>query len=257
MLGSAVVSAATNAGLEVTPLTRQDLDITDADAVDAAIESIRPKTIVNCAAWTDVAGAEHHEPEAMKVNADGPANLAAAACRHHAALVHVSTDYVFNGTKELPYVEADRPAPINAYGRTKRAGELAILPEATVVRTSWLFGPGGENFVEKMLRRAAEKLQVVDDQVGSPTYTLDLAEAIVQLAASKRRGIHHLAASGQCSWFEFAKAIFDISALEVDLAPIDSRASAVRRPALSALASTRNSSLRHWTLGLDDYLQSR
>lgn len=202
------------ANAEVTGLDLPDLDITDAEQVGSVVERIRPDVIINCAAYTNVDGAESNEELATRVNGEGVANLAAAAAGTGAVLVHVSTDYVFSGEKVEPYTEVDTPGPLSAYGRSKLAGEKAILdspPETFyIVRTSWLYGSGGRNFVETMLRLARERdeLRVVADQVGSPTFTEDLARGInTLLEAAADSGIYHFSNSGTCSWHGFAEEI--------------------------------------------------
>jgi dTDP-4-dehydrorhamnose reductase len=194
-----------------------DFDITDREGVATALARIAPNVIINCAAYTNVDGAESEEALALKINGIGPGHLALATRQLGATLVHISTDYVFDGMKSSPYTEADPVAPVSAYGRTKLAGERAIaasgLTNYYIIRTSWLYGPGGKNFVETIVRLATEReeLRIVDDQIGSPTYTADLARAIFALlSAGERRapqGIYHYANEGQASWYEFACAI--------------------------------------------------
>jgi len=207
---------------EVVPLGRPGFDLTNATASLASLREIRPHIIVNCAAYTDVDGAESNEALANLVNEAGPRNLAAAAKDIGATLVHVSTDYVFDGEKSTPYVESDPPNPRSAYGRSKLLGEEAIkttgLEQYFIVRTSWLYGAGGKNFVETIIRLAQEReeLRIVADQVGTPTYTRDLAQAILNLinplqdsgegaqSPDSPFGIYHFANDGACSWYEFA-----------------------------------------------------
>lgn len=190
-----------------------DFDITNRDQVLSMLTDFSPDLILNCAAMTDVDGCESHENLAMRINGEGPGYLAEAARACGAILVHISTDYVFDGNKTEPWSEDDPTGPLSAYGRSKLAGELAIrdsgLQNWLIVRTSWLFGPGGRNFVETMLRLMKERpgLRVVEDQVGSPTYTHDLAGAVVRLVRCGARGVFHFANSGQCSWYGFACAI--------------------------------------------------
>src|SRR3954451_10222476 len=213
MLGTDVVAAAA-ATHDIVALARADLDITDADAVRAAVRDTRPDAIINCAAWTDVDGAEAEEAQATLINGDGAGHLAAAAAELGAHIVHVSTDYVFDGTATTPYPEDAPTGPIGAYGRSKLAGEIAVrdgAPEGhAIVRTAWVFGPHGKNFVDTMLRLGAERdeLTVVDDQLGSPTYTGHLAPALVAIAEARVRGILHVAGGGQCTWWELAVATF-------------------------------------------------
>ena len=250
MLGQDVVRAAGAVGF-----TRADLDVTDAAAVRAALGP--DDLAINCAAWTDVDGAEEHEDEALRINRDGARNVAEAA----GAVLYVSTDYVFDGTKRAPYVESDPVNPQSAYGRTKLEGERATAeanPRHFIVRTSWLFGPGGRNFVETMLGLGPE-VRVVDDQVGSPTFTGHLAEALVKLAGTEDFGIHHLAASGSCSWFEFAREIFARAGSETRAEPCTTAEfpRPARRPANSVLDSERGHRLPTWQEGLDAYLGVR
>lgn len=231
-------------GHAVTALGRADLDVTDADAVDAAVSG--HDAVVNCAAYTKVDDAEAHEAEAYAVNATGPANLAAACARQGARLATISTDYVFDGTATSPY-EEDRPRdPLNAYGRTKAAGEELALqrhPGGTyVVRTAWLYGAHGPNFARTMLQLAASRdtWSVVDDQVGQPTWTADLAVQIVRLLESEApAGVYHGTNSGQATWYEFARAVLEEAGLDPErIQPTDSSAFVrpAPRPAYSVLA---------------------
>jgi dTDP-4-dehydrorhamnose reductase len=255
MLGQDVVRAA---GDGVVALSHADLDVTDADAVREALDGA--ETVINCAAWTEVDGAEEHPQEALAVNRDGGRNVAEAAER----VLYVSTDYVFDGAKRAPYVESDPTAPLQSYGRSKLAGELATA-EANrrhfIVRSSWLFGAGGGNFVETMLRLGAERdeLRVVDDQIGCPTFTGHLAEALLELARTEDYGIHHLAGAGSCSWFEFAREIFERSGVDCRVEPCttDEYPLPARRPAWSVLGSERARSLPVWQDGLEAYLGVR
>jgi dTDP-4-dehydrorhamnose reductase len=236
--------------------THAQLDVTDRDAVGEAIR--RDDVVINCAAWTDVDGAEEHEQEAMRINRDGARNVAEAA----GAVLYVSSDYVFDGTKGEPYLESDPVNPLSAYGRTKLAGEQATAdanPRHFIVRSSWLFGAGGKNFVETMLGLGPE-VRVVDDQVGSPTFTGHLAEALAKLAQTDDFGVHHIAASGSCSWFEFAREIFARTGSGTRVEPCTS-AEFLRpapRPAYSVLGSERaHDPLPPWRDGLDAYLGVR
>ena len=236
-------------------LARAELDVTDRAAVR---DAIGPDDLVfNCAAWTDVDRAERHEEDATRINGEGARNVAEAA----GTVVYVSTDYVFDGSKREPYVESDPVDPLSAYGRSKLEGELAtaeVNPRHFIVRSSWLFGTGGRNFVETMLRAGAE-VRVVDDQLGCPTFTRHLAEPLVRLAATDDFGVHHMAASGSCSWFDFAREIFARAGADTHVIPC-STADFPRpapRPAYSVLESERGHSLPHWREGLDAYLGVR
>ena len=255
MLGQDVMRVAGDRGVG---LTHAELDVTDAAAVADALAGA---TVVNCAAYTDVDGAEADPEAAHAVNELGARNVAEAAAR----VIYVSTDYVFDGAKAGPYVESDPVNPLSAYGRSKLAGERATLtasPHSLIVRTSWLFGAGGGNFVETMLRLGEERdeLQVVDDQVGSPTFTGHLAHALVELAEGHGHGFLHVAGTGACSWYEFAGAIFERAGVDVELRPCttDEFPRPARRPANSVLESERGApELPTWLDGLDAYVGVR
>jgi dTDP-4-dehydrorhamnose reductase len=198
----------------ILPFDLPDFDITDREQVLRTLVPLNPDAIVNCAAFTHVDGCETQEELATRVNGHGPGFLAEAARESGARLVHVSTDYVFDGKKRDPYREDDSPAPLSAYGRSKLFGERAIqesgLESFYILRTSWLYGPGGRNFVETIVRLAAERdeLRIVADQFGTPTYTGDLTEAILRLLnGDTPHGIYHFSNSGSCSWYEFTQEI--------------------------------------------------
>jgi dTDP-4-dehydrorhamnose reductase len=229
MLGRDVVAAAGRAGHDVVALTRRDLDITDSRAVARAVLDARPSAVVNCAAWTDVDGAEADEAGACAVNAEGAGQVARAAAQAGALVVQPSTDYVFDGAAGEPYVE-------------------------------WLFGPGGPNFVDTMLRLAGERdeVTVVDDQVGCPTYTGHLAVALVEIAERDLTGVLHVAGAGACSWYDLAAAVFEATGADVVLkrgSTADVGRSAPR-PAYSVLASERAEAPRlpDWREGLAAHL---
>jgi dTDP-4-dehydrorhamnose reductase len=267
MLGRAVVVAAERLNHELAALTRADLDISDPEAVRRALHTYEPDAIVNCAAWTDVDGAEEHEVQANAVNAIGAGAVAAAATDIGARVVHLSTDYVFDGAKREPWLESDAVNPISAYGRTKLAGERevgAAAPEHAIVRTAWLFGAGGPNFVETMLRLGAERgeVSVVTDQIGRPTWTGHLAPALVELA--ERRGdvgVFHATGEGACSWNEFAIEIFHRAGVDCRVLPTstDQHPRPARRPAYSVLGTERSHAivLPPWQDGLAAYLAER
>jgi len=217
MLGQAVVQAAAARGHDVDARGRDGLDLTDADAVEREIAAARPEVVVNCAAWTDVDGAETAEDAAFAINADGAGNLARACADAGAFLVHVSTDYVFDGTKPEPYVEWDAPSPVSVYGRSKLGGEWEVDGgSATIVRTSWVCGLHGSNMVKTILRLAGEheKLAFVDDQRGQPSFADDLAPMIRRLAVERRPGVFHVTNQGAVSWFEFARAVLEVAGLD-------------------------------------------
>lgn len=246
LLAQAVFHAAAQRGVETAALTEEELDIRDADAVRRALERIRPDCVINCAAWVNAETAQAEPAAARAVNADGAANLAGAAAAVDASIVYPSTDYVFDGRTTEPYVESDAPAPLSVYGETKLAGEIATSTcndRHFVVRTAWLYGPGGRNFPDTMLRLAAEgaTIRVVDDQVGCPTYTPHLAEALLELVAGDAYGTHHAAGGTICSWYELAREVFRLSGTDHPLAPCTSEEYPLQapRPAYSALASER------------------
>jgi dTDP-4-dehydrorhamnose reductase len=266
MLGRDVMLAAGNAGHDVVGFGRAELDVTNPAALAKKFELERPDVVINCAAWTDVDGAEAAEEAAFAVNGTGAGNVAAAAAAVGAAIVYVSSDYIFDGVKAAPYVESDQPAPLSAYGRTKLAGEEATVAANKrhfVVRSAWLFGIGGPNFVETMLRLAASgnEVLVVRDQVGSPTYTWHLAYGIVRLIEGIEFGIHHMAAAGQCSWYEFAREIFEQAKVECKVLSITTEefGRPAPRPPFSALTSQREHAIRlpSWQDGLAGYLAQR
>ena len=212
MLAGMLKGTAPAAG-HITEFDLPEFDLTSRDQVMTTLGSGGFDVLLNCAAYTDVDGCEAEESPATRVNGAGPGYLAEAALASGATLVHVSTDYVFSGTASAPYTEAASVGPLTAYGRSKLVGEEAILSSGLtryfIVRTSWLFGPGGKNFVETVLRLAGERdeLGIVADQTGSPTFTADLAAAIFSLLETRDFGLYHFANSGQCSWHEFAGEI--------------------------------------------------
>ncbi len=265
MLGCDVVRAAAERGHDVVAYVRAALDITDRDAVAAAVAYARPAAVINCAAWTDVDGAESDETAALAVNGAGPGILAAAAASAGSQLVHVSSDYVFDGRASAPYVESDPVGPVSAYGRTKLAGEQAVLEAGgghAVVRSSWLFGVDGRNFVATMLGLAdsgREEVAVVIDQVGCPTFTGHLAPALIELAEGGAAGIHHIAGSGHCSWHELANETFCRAGVDVRVlvAKSEDMPRAARRPSWSVLGSERADpiTLAPWRDGVAAYLE--
>jgi dTDP-4-dehydrorhamnose reductase len=266
MLGREVVETALDRGHEVARLTHEDLDITIGADVDYAVAHYRPAVVINCAAWTDVDGAEADEAGATRVNDHAAGLVATAAASVGAKVIHLSTDYVFDGARRRPYFESDLPAPQSAYGRSKLAGEtsVAVLNRRhMIVRTAWLFGHGRNNFVETMLRAGAEQPEVLvaSDQVSSPTYTRHLAMALARLAEGERFGIHHIVASGHCSRFEWAQEIFDQAGIETRVMAATSEmfATPARRPAYSVLGSEHPDAiaLPDWRRGLAEYLAER
>ena len=264
MLGQAVVAAAEKSGDQTLALGRGELDITDAAAVTATIDQFEPDALINCAAWTDVDGAEAEEAAATEINAHGAANLAASCAASGVRLIQVSTDYVFDGAASEPYLESAPVSPQSAYGRSKLAGEAAIEAaggDYAIVRTAWLFGAGGPNFVNTMLRLAGEReqIEVVTDQIGCPTWTGHLAPALVACAAADGTGIFHAVGGGRCSWFDLATETISLAGLRAKVEPTttESFPRPAPRPAFSVLGSERGGEaivLPDWHEGLRGYL---
>lgn len=266
MLGHDAAAAANAVHHEVAEYTRAQLDITNPDAVTEVFERELPAAVINCAAWTDVDGAEANQIDAYLVNENGAGNVATAAAAVGARIIHVSTDYVFDGTKREPYVEGDPVGPVGEYGKSKLAGERAVIaanPRHLIVRTSWLYGMNGKNFVDTMLGLSEKQSEivVVNDQFGCPTYTGDLAVALVELLDYERLGIMHIAGGGVCSWYDFANEIFRQS--QVEVAVLSGSTAMLGRPAprpvYAALVSEREETpkLPRWDHGLHAYLVER
>jgi dTDP-4-dehydrorhamnose reductase/4-ketoreductase len=252
MLGQDVVAELTRRGEDVAGLDRAALDITRPGTVDTVVRDHRPDLVVNCAAYTAVDEAESDEARALEINGDGPRLLARACAAHGARLIHVSTDYVFSGeARTTPYPEDHPTGPRTAYGRTKLAGERAVLEElpgaSAVVRTAWLYGVHGTNFVRTMIGLEARRdtLDVVDDQRGQPTWSADVAERIADLGVRlgpDAHGVFHATNSGEATWYELAREVFSLIGADPDRVRPTSSAAFPRpapRPAYSALAHRR------------------
>ncbi len=250
----------------IIPYDIEEWDITDMDAGERAIQEIRPDIILNLAAYTNVDDCEDCLSLADRVNAEG-AGIVADLCReHNIKLVHISTDYVFDGENDTPYTEDDVPNPASVYGLSKLSGEKKVLancPDAIIIRTQWLYGHGGVNFITKITQIAREQgvAEVVNDQRGCPTYTKDLAEPIRLLIEKNRAGIYHLADTDSCTWFEFAQEIFSSLHIDVVLRPITSQQlnRKAKRPRYSVFDCTKlfrdtGHSMRTWQEALQDYL---
>lgn len=267
MLGRAVAEEAGRRGWPVLALGHAEADITDAASVGARVREFAPEVVFNCAAFTKVDDCETQRELAFAVNGDAVGNIAAAARVSGAALVHVSTDYVFDGKDPVPYEEGDRTAPLSVYGQSKLRGEeLALEYEsALVVRTSWLFGPGGPNFVLTMLRLIDQDkvpLRVVADQLGCPTYTPFLATALCDLVAAKARGLVHYRNGEPATWWQFTRAITRGWDPNIDVQPVTTAelSRPAPRPAYSVLAVDHVEKLlgrqvERWKRGLSDYLR--
>jgi len=265
-LGIAVSEELEARGFVFTALGSKDLDITNQKLVTSLIEQSTPSVIINCAAWTDVDGAESNEVAASRVNADGPQSLALAAAKNSARFIHISTDYVFSGVSKKPFETDDPVDPQSAYGRTKANGEKKVLTahadNSYVLRTAWLYSPWGKNFAKTMVQLAfngRDEVRVVNDQMGQPTSALDLAKIIVDLGIGDApAAIYHGTNGGQASWFEFAKEIFSLVGADTSrVVPVPSSeySRPAKRPAYSVLshkewAKTSISPMRDWKIAL-------
>jgi dTDP-4-dehydrorhamnose reductase len=248
-------------GHEVVAFSREDLDVSDFGAVRSALEEYSPDVVVNAAAYTNVDGCETEADLAFGVNALGPRNLAQLCHAQGCDLLHVSTNYVFDGASERPYEPFDTPNPISVYGRTKLAGEEYVRQLTNrwyVVRSAGVYGRG-HNFVRTMLRLGVERdaLKVKDDEFISPTYAVDLAQGIAGVIEAGHYGLYHLTNAGSCSWYEFAKAIFELTAIEVEVngVPGSEYPLPAARPANGVLLAPGSPQLRHWREALEDYLR--
>ncbi|MEO6496518.1 MAG: dTDP-4-dehydrorhamnose reductase [Solirubrobacteraceae bacterium] len=250
MLGHRVAAHARERDHEVYVTDLPELDLTDAQAVFDHLGDLQPDVVIHCAAYTDVDGAEADEPLALRINMEAASNVTAASGLNGAFVVALSTDYVFAGDGDWPYVESDAPDPRGAYGRTKLLGEQAVLDVGTdcaIARTAWLFGAGGKNFVDTMLALGAQhgEVKVVGDQIGSPTWTGFLAPAVVEIAERRSTGLHHLAGAGLCSWAELAEEIFRLAGVSCSVAPVTTAEfpRPAPRPAWSVLGTERDDAI--------------
>jgi dTDP-4-dehydrorhamnose reductase len=267
MLGHRVVADARARGWEAVGVDLPDGDLTDPAVAQDLVEEHGPEAVVHCAAFTDVDGAEECEALALAVNADASANIAAAAAMLGARIVAVSTDYVFDGTLSgRPYVESDATGPLGAYGRTKLAGEQAVIghnANHAIARTAWLFGLGGKNFPDTMLKAAAtrDEVAVVTDQIGSPTFAGHLSAALLDLAAMDATGIFHTAGGGPCSWHELTVELYRLAGVScrVNETTAEKFQRPAPRPAWSVLATERDETPRlpSWQEGVAAYLSER
>ena len=279
-----VIGARGMLGSDLVPLLQIKYDVFEADTHNCnildqeqlrdVVASYRPEVIIHTAAYTNVDQAESNPDIASQVNETGTKHVAAAASAYHAKLVYISTDYVFNGTHSTPYTEDETTHPLGVYGRTKLGGErhiqeifhrTAYPSEYLIVRTAWLYGRHGKNFVSAILQRAQQRLplRVVHDQTGSPTYTKDLARGIISLLEHHGSGIVHVTNSGSCTWYEFAKSILEYARLsDVSIEPITTEQ--LQRPALRPRFSVLDTSkfttltgqhMRHWKEGLQEYFE--
>ena len=268
MLGTDVCSVL-EAGHQVLARDVGDFDVGDHDRTVKAIAADRPEAIVHLAAFTDVEACEDRRDEAFRVNALGSMNVSAGAREVGAYLIYLSTDYVFDGRKQEPYLETDEPRPLNFYGQTKLQGERYVREVAgrnLILRTSWLFGPNGRNFVDTIIAKASsgERLRVVNDQRGCPTYTMDLARGISALIAKSLEGIIHVTNRGEATWFDLAESALALAAIKTPLDAVSSNEypAKAKRPRYSVLGSLFAGAsgiepLPPWTDGLKDHLRRR
>ncbi|MFA6296242.1 MAG: dTDP-4-dehydrorhamnose reductase [Patescibacteria group bacterium] len=250
---------------EIIKYDREELDITNAEMVDEVLPKLNPNAVINCAAFTDVDGCEEQTKKeiAMKVNGYGPGNLAKACAKLDIPFFHYSTDYIFNGQEKNGYKEDyDKIDPINAYGETKALGEKLIKENCTkyyILRTAWLYGKLGKNFVDTMLQLAQknDNLRVVNDQHGKPTFTLDLAKRTKEILDQKvKPGIYHVTNEGEASWYDFANEIFKIKGVKIKVTPCKTSEFPRKaiRPEYSALINTKLPAMRKWQEALAEYL---
>ncbi|MCR4881814.1 MAG: dTDP-4-dehydrorhamnose reductase [bacterium] len=261
MLGKDLCPILRDNGYDVFETDIHNLDITKTDSIEAVFSVEKPDIVIHCAGYTNVDKAEEDYETAKLINVQGTENIAKAVKKYNAVMVYISTDYVFDGKAQKPYVPSDVTNPINKYGLTKRDGEVAVtdnLEKYYICRTSWLYGYKGKNFVETMLSFADKpELKVVDDQVGCPTYTVDLSKAIIKTIENKPYGIYHTCGGGSTSWYGFAKEIFKLAAKDVNLKPCltDEFPRAAKRPAYSIMDN--GGICRDWKEALKDYFLNR
>jgi dTDP-4-dehydrorhamnose reductase len=258
-----------NMGHEVVGLDKEEIDIVSANECQEAIKKIEPDIVINAAAYTNVDGCETAKDECFAVNAESVKNIAGACRDKNIRIIHFSTDYVFDGKAKTPYKEDHQCNPINTYGASKMAGERylrSLSDNYLLIRTAWLYGVNGKNFVQTILEKVktTKKLTVVDDQIGSPTYTKDLAAAVDLLIEQKAKGIFHITNRGSCSWYQFAVKILQEAGIhDIYVTPIksDQLQRSAKRPAYSVLSmqkliQTTGKTMQPWQLGLQDYLEA-
>lgn len=264
LLGSAIVKA--NQSHEIIGLSHSECDICNTAEVAAQITKVSPDIVINATGYTAVDKAETEADKAFDINAKAVGELSKILAKKNIPLVHFSTDYIFNGKNPNGYKETDLPSPLSVYGKSKAAGEVEIfknLKNFYLIRTSWLYGEGGKNFVDTMIElhrnNKGKPLKVVSDQRGCPTYTNDLADAIFRLIKAKKYGIFHLTNDEACSWYEFAIEIFKELGVNQPVIPITTEElnRPAARPKNSILFNTKSEKLRHWKLALKDYLSNK
>lgn len=252
---------------EVRFVDYSELDITDLNSVDKFVSGFKPDVIINCAAYTNVDGCENDIEGAFKVNSIGPRNLAMASQSIGAKLLHISTDYVFNGEGNIPFKEYDIPCPVSVYGKTKLLGEQYVREFCSryfIIRTAWLYGEWGKNFVYTIMKTAKEKgcIKVVDDQRGNPTYAEDLSHHILKIVLTDEYGIYHCTGNGECSWYDFAVKIVEYAGINAEVIPItsDKLKRAAKRPKFSSLDNmmlrcTVGDDMRNWQEALKSFIE--
>lgn len=261
MLGQDLCPVLEDIGCFVIETDIDNLDITDEELVCNALKEIRPNLVIHCAAYTNVNNAEEEPEKALSINSNGTEYIAKACNLIDATMIYISTDYVFDGTKNSPYTSEDMPNPINIYGKTKLAGEEAVKKHCKkfyIIRTSWLYGIHGNNFVEKIITLAKTKkeISVVDDQIGCPTWTLELVNGILQ-TLQKPYGTYHICGSGKTSWYNFAKKILEFEKINTNIIPTKSSEvqNTAKRPKYSVMDN--NNICRNWEEALINYLNTR
>lgn len=265
-LGYDVVKELEKREHQAVGVDREIMDLTSTQQIKECIENVNPEAIIHCAAYTAVDKAEDEEELCRRVNAIATKEIAEYARLLDIPMIYISTDYVFDGTKDGEYTEEDIPNPINVYGKTKYEGEIYVqelLEKYYIVRISWVFGENGNNFIDTMLRLAKDrdKLNVINDQIGSPTYTKDLAPLLVDMIETDKYGIYHATNEGYCTWYEFAKEIFKIANLNIEVTPIDTSEYPTKamRPRNSRISKEKLKkynfyNLKNWKCALEDYI---
>ena len=251
---------------EISAPTHKECDVTNSDMLEKRVTSAKPDIIVNSTGYTAVDDSETHKEEAFKLNSSAVKNLALISKSKNIPLMHFSTDYVFDGEKSEGYSETDSPSPVSVYGTSKAEGEKELMKNTDkfwLIRTAWLYGPGGKNFVDTIINLAGKNegqpLKIVNDQIGNPTLSSDLAQAVLGLLKGKSYGIYHMVNGGTCSWYEFAQEIFKILGIPQKIVPITSEElnRPAKRPKYSILKSSRLPALRHWKEALAEYLKEK
>lgn len=267
-LGYDVVKELKKRGHQAVGVDRKEMDLTSTEQIKECIETVNPEAIIHCAAYTAVDKAEDEEELCRRVNTIATKEIAECAKKLDIPMIYISTDYVFDGTKDGEYTEEDTPNPINVYGKTKHEGEVYVqelLEKYYIVRISWVFGENGNNFIDTMLRLAKDRdeINVINDQVGSPTYTKDLALLLVDMIETDKYGIYHATNKGYCTWYEFAKEIFRIADIDIKVNKINTSeypTNAIRpmnsRMSKKKLKNMKFITLRSWKSALEEYIRN-